>query len=267
MKKGLLILLGVLMFAANVFSATAPTITKTDSTSSTITFSISPSDSSYYPDSLVIVMSATADDSSGGASGNDLEQIVTLGSSSVVVLGLQANYTYYAIARVDSAGNKAYSNRDTTTTELINLENDWGRVVNLNEKGKLMYRADSWRDDDLIYDSITLVGEDDSDSTIWYNAAPFMSINGYAWGDADSVKFTILTYAGYPLKDEDNYWYTVIDSTQVTKPGPFFTGDINTESNGWFMIKATADADCDPDVAGDSTYFKLRLNRSLTGGR
>lgn len=275
MRKLLLVLLGLLLCANIVFGAdpqVRPTITFVSKTNTRMVFTIT-NEAFAKTDSLILIMTNDPADSNGGSGDTPLEfeTILTDTATGYQIDGLQPYYKYYYMLRSDSTtgSTKAYSvfsAGDTARTLRMNTENDWGRRVDLNEKGKKMYRHDSWAATKLVYDTITLVGEGVLDSTIWYIPAPYTSVNGFAYGDADSVKFTILVYAGYPYHDEAENWITLVDSLSVTDPGDFDTGSLNLPPSAAFKLIFRGDSDNDPDaspdIAGDSTYFKIRLNRS-----
>lgn len=198
------------------------------------------------PDSVAVVKVITPVDTTGN----------------YTITGLTPFTQYIWRLKADSANAVRSSLPDTISTKRMNMESIWFTNINLDEKGKIMYRWDSWKDDNLKFDYITLEGATDSDSTIWYEAAPHTSINGFAWGHADSTKFVLRIYAGYPFSDETKYWQTLQDTLLVSSPGPFDTGSLDMSPNGWFYIKAVGKTDNAGGDTSDSTYFKLRLNRS-----
>lgn len=273
MKKLLFVLLGVFLIASYTFAAdpqVRPTITYVSKTHTTMLFTMTNA-AFAKTDSLILIMSADAADSNGGAPGGqgevEFETALSDTATGYEITGLCPFYTYRYMLRSDSTGGstKAYSVYGaalTQTTLRMNIEDDWFSPVNLNEKGKIMYRHDSWRDTPLVYRSITLVGDSDADSTIWYNAAPYTGITGWAYGHADSVQVILRIYAGYPFADETSYWQTLQDTLSVTAPGSFDTGNLDISVNGWFFVKAVSTTDNKGTVDSDSTYFKMRLNRS-----
>lgn len=178
------------------------------------------------------------------------------------ITGLKPFTLYSWVARFDSSDTKSASNGATATTKRMNTEADWYRTIDLNEKGKLMYRFDSWAASRYVEDSITLIGASDTDSTIWYECGEYTSFLAAVFGHADSCKFTLEVWAGYPHEDETFYWVTLRDSLVVTAPGVFDSETLDIPPNAMFYIKAISTTDNDPNVTNDSTYVAIRLNRS-----
>lgn len=276
MRKILLTFTGLLILATLVFAAdpqVRPTITFVSKTNTKMSFTITNA-AFALTDSLILIMTGDAADSNGGATGKtEFETILSDTATAYTVHNLLPNYTYRFILRSDSTGSsvKAYSVYGaglTQLTERVNNETQWNTRSSINEKGKQIYRADSWRGTLLKYDTITLFGASDTDSTIWYNSAPYIGINGWAYGHADSTKLTIEVWVGYKGDDETVAWEVLKDSLVITSPGAFMSGNLNIPVSSFFHFKLHGNTDNKATVEADSTYVDFRLDRSsFEGGR
>ena len=227
--------------------ATAPEITTTDSTTSTITISLDSTGMSTQ-DSLILILGTTPDDSSDGSG---TETSTTVDTTGHVFSSLVPGTLYYIMARVDSGGNKAYTTLNTSSGgggDTVRVE--FPQELSVRSDFVQLYDAISWNGltgtttaptytTILTMDSTAAtVQNGSSDSTMWFQSAPYIGVH-YEFSSGDSVATTLYAMGGRIPGGELAPQVAVLDSEQVTS----MIGDVSFEipiGTGQVYIRATA---------------------------
>jgi len=176
-------------FSSDVFS---PTFVIIDSTSTSITFNWTARDDL---DSIVFVMSQTADDSVGGADDTDLEFAATETASACTVTGLRPYREYHIITRLDSSATKGYSHRDTVRAESVAL------LPEIKDDTQWLYNYQSWPEDFTYIINNTVDDDADTDSTLVFNVKPLMGLEIIQTQINDSLDVDFAVFGGTCDKD------------------------------------------------------------------
>jgi hypothetical protein len=261
--KRLLFVIGFMLIYGIAYSATAPTEftmtapSKFYSPAQAIkcTFKVQVAASSGY-DSLIIVNDGN--DSLVTVAAIDLATL-TFGVgqlNTVYVTGLNEATSYAWQIRVLKGATNTTSNEDTLSTLAIPL-NNYGTTSNDIDALKLM-RWDSWPAYNIKNTTFTLIGETDSDSTIYYPPWKYGNVNIEVSCDADSVNSTILWYAGVYGAISDAPLMAFVDSLNITAAGFYNTGTLGIPKNSAAKFKIRNNTGAG-GVSNPQTY-KLWLN-------
>ncbi len=232
------------IFTTNAWSATAPSVTITARTTNTVSVSFDTTGMGKQ-DSLIVLFAVEAADS---LDGTELARVATANADTVATLvltGLPENTWGYIIARVDSAGAKAYTARDSVRTLLPqivdtqrpNFDAPIGtNLIDANSMPGVASPTSTW--------TIKAAGVD---STGIYYSAPFQTLLISYVGTTDSTNVKIIGMAGYTNEAnlvgttttanwyaQNSFIFTPVDTITVSTAGTnvlFFPFDYSSFSN------------------------------------
>lgn len=205
------------------YGASAPEVTITGRTTTTLTLTVDDTTGLGVQDSLVFIFAVEAADSLDGT-GYEFATTTT-DTSGYTLTGLPERTFGWVIVRADSQGVKAYSARDSVRTlapQIIDARRpDFSVPVGVGLTDASSYTsvsATTWT-----------INATETDSTGVYFSAPFHSLLATIVGQTDSTNVKIIQMSGFTdedndtadLTDDNTFIFAPADTVDITIAGSY----------------------------------------------